>query len=57
MTENLKNLWLTLFGTTELLGVNIGFWVSMAVVFLLVVLMNVIFWSFKQKEKNDEKRK
>ena len=34
---------MTLFGTTEWLGLNIGFWVSMAAVALIVIVMNVIF--------------
>ncbi|MFR8947402.1 MAG: hypothetical protein ACLVH3_17785 [Blautia obeum] len=27
---NWKELWMTLFGTCEWLGLNMGFWVSMA---------------------------
>ena len=42
---NWKEIWMTLFGTTEWLGLNIGFWVSMAAVALIVIVMNVIFWS------------
>ena len=45
---NWKELWMTLFGTTEWLGLNIGFWVAMAVVLLIVIVMNVVFWSMKQ---------
>ena len=41
-----------LFGTAEFLGLNIGFWVSMAVVAVIVVLMNVVFWGMKPKEKD-----
>ena len=46
---NWKELWMTLFGTTEWLGLNIGFWVAMAVVLLIVIVMNVVFWSMKPK--------
>ncbi len=42
-------LWFWLFGTTEFLGLNMGFWVSMGVVALIVVLMNVVFWGMKPK--------
>ncbi|MCD7805043.1 MAG: hypothetical protein LUH03_07860 [Oscillospiraceae bacterium] len=45
-------IWMKLFGTTEFLGLNIGFWVSMAVVAVIVVLMNVVFWGMKPKEKD-----
>ena len=49
---NWKELWMTLFGTCEWLGLNMGFWVSMAVVLLIVILMNVVFWGIKQRIKN-----
>lgn len=45
------DLWLALFGTTELWGLNMGFWVSMAVVAVIVVAMNVVFWSMKPKDR------
>ena len=48
---NWKELWMKLFGTSEWLGFNIGFWVSMAVVLLIVILMNVVFWGIKPKNK------
>ena len=40
---------MNLFGTTQLFGLNMGFWVSMAVVAIIVILMNVVFWSMKPK--------
>ncbi|PLT81129.1 hypothetical protein [Mediterraneibacter gnavus] len=46
---NWKEIWMTFFGTTEWLGLNIGFWVSMAAVVLIVILMNVVFWSMKPR--------
>ena len=49
---NWTELWMKLFGTAEFLGLNIGFWVSMAVVAVIVVLMNVVFWGMKPKEKD-----
>lgn len=49
----LSNLWMKLFGTTTLLGVDMGFWVAMAAVALVVVLMNVIFWKMKPKRKTE----
>ncbi|MCD7888730.1 MAG: hypothetical protein LUG23_02180 [Oscillospiraceae bacterium] len=49
---NWTDIWLILFGTTEFLGLNIGFWVSMAVVAVIVVLMNAVFWGMKPKEKD-----
>ena len=44
---NWKDIWMTLFGTADLFGLNMGFWVSMAVVALIVVVMNV---NTKQKQ-------
>lgn len=49
----LSNLWMKLFGTTTLWGLDLGFWVAMAAVVLLVVLMNVIFWSMKPKHEKE----
>lgn len=49
---NWKELWMTLFGTCEWFGLNMGFWVSMAAVLLIVILMNVVFWGIKPKNKN-----
>lgn len=39
-----------LFGTTEYLGLNMGFWVSLALVLLIVFLMNVVFWGMKPRK-------
>ncbi len=46
---NWAKIWINLFGTTEFLGIDMGFWVAMAVVLLIVILMNVVFWSMKPK--------
>ena len=56
---NWKEIWVSLFGGCEWLGLNIGFWVSMAVVIGIVILMNVVFWGMKpqtQKKKNKSRR-
>ena len=47
---NWNKTWMSLFGTCECLGLNIGFWVSMAVVVIIVILINVVFWSMKPKK-------
>ena len=51
---NWKEIWMTLFGTTEWLGLNIGFWVAMAVVVSIVIVMNVVFWSMKSRSDAKE---
>ena len=51
---NWKEIWMTLFGTTEWLGLNIGFWVSMAAVALIVIVMTVIFWSIGSRTDTKE---
>lgn len=51
---NWKELWLSLWGTTDFLGVDIGFWVAMAVVVLIVVVMNLVMWSMKPKQTEDQ---
>lgn len=49
---NWTTIWMNLFGTTSLLGIDMGFWVAMAAVLLIVILMNVVFWSMKPGRKN-----
>lgn len=44
---NWNEIWITLFGTTEWMGINLGFWVALGIVVLIVAAMNVIFWSMK----------
>ena len=46
---NWTAIWTSLFGTTSLFGVNMGFWAGMASVLLIVILMNVVFWSISRK--------
>ena len=48
---NWKDIWMTLFGTVDLFGLDMGFWVSMAVVALIVVVMNAVFWGMKTRKK------
>ena len=48
---NWKDIWMMLFGTADLFGLNMGFWVSMAVVALIVVVMNGFFWGMKPQTK------
>ncbi|MEG1741902.1 MAG: hypothetical protein RR237_03380 [Acetivibrio sp.] len=47
---NWENIWMTLFGTTTWLGVNMGFWVAMAAVALIVIVQNIVFWKMKPKK-------
>lgn len=55
---NLMELTIKLFGMTEWLGLDMGFWVSNAVVVLLVIIMNVVFWGMKPKKtQSDEQEK
>ena len=44
---NWANIWMKLFGTTTLCGLDMGVRVDIAVVFMIVVLMYVVFWSMK----------
>ncbi len=48
-----KTLWINLFGTTEMFGLNMGFYVSMFVVCVIVVVMNLVFWSLKPNIKEN----
>ena len=45
------DIWMHLLGTVTLWGIDMGFWVSMAAVLLIVILMHIIFWSMKPKKR------
>ena len=54
---NWNELWMNVFGTTHWLGLDLGFWVSMAVVALIVVAMNAVFWGKKPQKKPTDQPK
>lgn len=47
---NWANIWMNLFGTTTLWGLDMGFWAAMGAVLLIVIVMNAVFWSVKPKQ-------
>lgn len=49
---NWEIIWMNLFGTTSFLRIDMGFWAAMAVVLLIVILMNIVFWSMKPQRKD-----
>ena len=51
---NWTQIWMDLFGTTEWLGLNMGFWVANGVVLVVVVIMNVVFWSMKPLPRDEQ---
>lgn len=50
---NWTQIWMDLFGTTEWLGLSMGFWVANGVVLVVVVIMNVVFWSMKPLPRDE----
>lgn len=50
---NWTQIWVDLFGTSEWLGLNMGFWAANGVVLIIVVIMNVVFWSMKPLPKDE----
>lgn len=46
-------LWMDLFGRTSFCGIDMGFWVALSAVLLIVVLMNVVFWGMRPKEDRE----
>lgn len=48
---NFDSVCIKFFGTSSLLGLDMGFWVSMAAVLVIVVLMNLVFWNIKPSGK------
>lgn len=54
---NWAKIWMDLFGTATLWGVDMGFWAAMAAVVLIVLLMNVVFWSMRPQVSHGESGK
>lgn len=50
---NWKAIWMMIFGHTDWLGLDMGFWASMAVVAVIVLIMNLVFWGMKPQKKSD----
>ena len=48
------NVWMKTFHTTELFGIDLGFWMSMGISAFVAVLLIVVFWSMKPY---DDKKK
>ena len=42
--------------TATLWGVDMGFWIGMAVCLAVVVVMNVVYWNFPDKSKKNNKK-
>lgn len=53
---NWATIWVNLFTTTSFLGIDIGFWIGMSVVLLIVILINVVFWSMKPKKRSRQNK-
>lgn len=52
---NWAAIWLNLLGTTSILRIDMGFWVGMTAVLLIVILMNAVLWSAKPQKANQIK--
>lgn len=50
---NWTQIWIDLFGTTEWLGLNMGFWVANVAALVIVIIMNVVFWSMKPLPRDE----
>lgn len=48
----LLDLYMLLFHTTTLYGINIGFYIAMFVVLFIVIMMNIVCWHMKPKGEN-----
>ena len=48
---NWSKIWLDLFGTTTIRGIDMGFYVSMGISALIAIIMNIVFWSMKPLKK------
>ncbi len=46
---NLTQFYTDTFGTTELWGLDLGFYFTMLAVVIIVIIENIVFWSMKKK--------
>ena len=46
---NLTNFYTSTVSTTELWGLNLGFYFMMLAVLIIVVIENAVFWNMKKK--------
>ena len=49
---NWTKIWMTVFGTTTWMGLDMGFWVSMGISLLVAIAMVVVFWNTKPYDPN-----
>ena len=56
LTMNWAAVWMRLFGTTTLWGLDLGFWAALAAVALIVIAMNLVFWGMKPAAPRPEQK-
>ena len=56
MSVNWTSIWMSIFGTTSFLGLDMGFWVSMGISLLIAILMTIVFWGMKPKKKQSTEK-
>ncbi len=54
LTDFWDRFYMNVFGANDWMGLDMGFWVSMFVTCLVVVIMNVVFWNMKPKPKHEQ---
>ncbi|MCD8195399.1 MAG: hypothetical protein LUD22_03805 [Coprobacillus sp.] len=52
-----NDFWDDIFGIHELWGVNMGFWVGIALVIILIIVLMITFWFFPKKKEKPKKEK
>ncbi|MEE0558363.1 MAG: hypothetical protein UC361_02900 [Bulleidia sp.] len=46
-----RDLWMLYFGTAESFGIDLGFWIGLFLIMIIVILMNLVYWSMTPKRK------
>ena len=54
---NWTNIWMSIFGRTSLMGIDMGFWVSMGISAIVALSMVIGFWNTKPYDKKNDKNK
>lgn len=51
---SLTDIYMRMFGTTQLWGIDLGFYFTMLIVVLIVIAQNIVFWSMKGRPSSGD---
>ena len=46
-----RDLWMLYFGTAESFGIDLGFWIALFLIMIIVILVNLVCWTMTPKRR------